>query len=337
MRQKVEALHWKPGEGAKVQCQLCPHSCVIGDGGKGICGTRVNRKGVLYADGHGIYPVVHLDPIEKKPLNHFLPGRRILSVGSVGCNLKCRHCQNFSLSCDGPEGMEDYYLPPETLVEGALEKGSIGVAFTYNEPTINFEYLMEVSPKLRSKGAKVVHVTNGHLSEGPWTELMEHTDAANIDVKGFTEDFYRRIVGGHLAPVLRNVEIAVRNDVHVEIAYLVIPGLNDDDDQLKGFVGWVLSSLGPDVPIHFTRFHPDNKMLDIPPTPVDTLFRARKSAMETGVHYVYVGNIWDDETGNTRCPQCSALLVSREGFSAKVMNMKDGRCGKCGLEIAGVW
>ncbi|MCU0799826.1 MAG: AmmeMemoRadiSam system radical SAM enzyme [Candidatus Thermoplasmatota archaeon] len=332
----MDAKHWKE-EGDAVRCALCPHHCLIRKGKTGLCGVRKNISGKLTALGYGLYPAIHLDPIEKKPLNHFLPGRSILSVGSVGCNLRCLQCQNWSLSTDGPDGNEAYHVPVEAIVKGAAERGSMGVAFTYNEPTINFEFIMDAAPGIRERGGKVVLVTNGYLEAGPWDELMEMTDAANIDVKGFTEDFYRKVTGGTLAPVLRNVEASVRKGVHVELAYLIIPGMNDDTEQLEGFCKWVRGSLGPEVPLHFTRFHPDHKLLHVPATPPGTMERARDLAMEKGIDYVYLGNIHDKEGGSTRCPNCSTVVVSRDGFSSTLKGLKDGKCPKCGTAIAGVW
>ncbi len=332
----MEARHWQV-EGDAVRCALCPHHCLIAKGRSGLCGVRKNASGKLIAAGYGLYPAIHLDPIEKKPLNHFLPGRSILSVGSLGCNLRCLQCQNWSLSTDVPDGNEAYQVPVEVIVKGALERGSMGVAFTYNEPTINFEFIMDAAPGIRERGGKVVLVTNGYLAPGPWDELMGHTDAANIDVKGFTEDFYRKVTGGTLAPVLRNVEAAVKRGVHVEIAYLIIPGHNDDEAQLEGFCSWVLSTLGPDVPVHFTRFHPDHKLLHVMATPAKTMDLAREMARKMGIHYVYLGNIHDKEGGSTRCPNCSSVVINREGFSSKFKDLKEGKCSKCSTRIAGVW
>jgi len=337
MVKATTARHWERLEDANVQCRLCPHSCRIPEGKRGICGIRVNKGGELIAAAYGIYPAVHLDPIEKKPLNHFLPGSRILSVGSIGCNLSCQHCQNWSLSRERPEGMEDYFVPPELLIEKALDRGSIGVAFTYNEPTINFEYIMDVSPALRKKGAKIVHVTNGHLAPEPWKELMEHTDGANIDVKGFTEDFYRNIAGGKLQPVLDNVKTSVDMGVHVEIAYLVIPGHNDDDPQIEGFVDWVLTDLHDQVPVHFNRFHPDHRMLDVPATPSKMLERIRKKALQKGLKHVFIGNLGGGDYNDTFCPGCGRRVISRGFFAASHKALKDGVCAHCGARISGVW
>lgn len=333
----MEACHWKALDDNDVGCMLCPHECRIAEGGRGICGIRVNRGGKLQAAAYGIYPAIHLDPIEKKPLNHFLPGSRILSLGSIGCNLSCRHCQNWSLSRERPEGMEGYFIPPHLLIEKALDRGSVGVAFTYNEPTINFEYIMDVSPQLRSRGAKVVHVTNGHLHPGPWGELMEHTDAANIDVKGFSEEFYGKIAGGRLQTVLENVKTAVNMGVHVEIAYLVIPGHNDDDGQVGGFIEWMLSELHDQVPVHFNRFHPDHRMLDVPPTPPGTLQRIRDQAIGRGVKHVFIGNLGGGDFNDSYCPECKKKVIERNMYTVRQKGLMEGRCKYCRTVISGVW
>jgi pyruvate formate lyase activating enzyme len=333
----VVAKHWKPLEEGKVQCGLCPHGCKIKEGGRGICGIRLNKKGKLIAGAYGIYPAVHLDPIEKKPLNHFLPGSSILSLGSIGCNMTCLHCQNWSLSRERPEGMENYYIPPDLLVKKALDRGSIGVAFTYNEPTINFEYIIDTAPELRKKGAKVVHVTNGHLDPGPWKEIMEHSDGANIDVKGFSEKFYREITGGDLGAVLENVKASVDMGVHVEIAYLVIPGHNDDDKQVDGFIDWILGDLHEQVPVHFNRFHPDHRMLDVPATSRSTLESIREKARKKGIKHVFIGNIGGGDYNDTFCPGCGKRVVTRSYFSARQKGLKEGKCVHCGASVSGLW
>ena len=336
MVKEYEAQYYdKVGDG-KVVCRLCPHNCTIPPGGRGRCGIRINESGKLIAAGYGIYPAVHLDPIEKKPLNHFMPGNRILSLGSVGCNLSCLFCQNWSLSCDRPDGMENYLLPPDVLVDNSLSGGSIGASFTYNEPTINYEYLMEVTPALKEAGARIVYVTNGHLSSDPWKDLMRYADAANIDVKSFSKDFYRKIAGGDLETVLENVLTSFGMGVHIELTYLVIPDHNDDPAETGAFIGWVKDELSKDVPVHFNRFHPDHKMTDVPPTPASTLERIRDQAIGKGLRYVYVGNIWGPGLNDTRCPKCGKRVVKRDGYTVRV-GAVSGKCPKCGEGIAGVW
>ena len=278
-----------------------------------------------------------MDPIEKKPLNHFLPGRSILSVGSVGCNLRCLHCQNHSLARGSPLGLEDSRIPPSEMVEMSMKSGSVGIAFTYNEPTINFEYLMDVLPGLRGSEARVVMVTNGHLSIEPWKRIMSMTDGANIDVKGFTEEFYMDVAGGSLRPVLENVKAAFDMGVHMELTYLVIPGRNDDGGQVADFLQWVRDSLSTSVPLHFNRFHPDHMMTDVPATPVRTLERIRQGAVDSGHEHVYIGNAWGDGFNDTTCPGCGKVLINRDGYSTRVKGFKDGTCSSCNRDIYGVW
>ena len=337
MARSVMARYFKKTDDDTVFCELCPHHCKIPDGSYGICGVRYNKQGTLIAEGYGFYPAVHLDPIEKKPLNHFLPGSMILSLGSVGCNLTCKHCQNWSLARSKMTGQGNKILTIDELLPLALEKGSIGVAFTYNEPTIDFEYIMEAGKRLRKNGSKVILVTNGYLEKDPWNDLMGITDAANIDVKGFTDGFYKDITGGSLGPVLRNAETAFNRGVHIEIAYLVIPGLNDDDRQISEFLEWTQMSLSRDVPIHFNRFHPDHRMADVPPTPPETLMRIRDMAKEKGSKNIFIGNIRGIGSNDTFCHFCGKKLISRDGFWAPKVKMQDGRCRFCKSEIYGVW
>ncbi|MFO8051413.1 MAG: AmmeMemoRadiSam system radical SAM enzyme [Thermoplasmatota archaeon] len=335
---KTVAQNWSSAGEKAVKCELCPHHCNIEEGRWGLCAVRHNIEGELIAEAYGIYPAVNVDPIEKKPLNHFMPGSDILSVGSVGCNLTCLHCQNWSLARERPKGLERYYISPSEMVDLSKKRGSIGVAFTYNEPTINHEYLMDTCPALREKDAKTVMVTNGYLSPDPWKALMEHTDGANIDIKGFTEGFYREITGGELAPVLENVKTAVDMGVHVEIAYLVIPGKNDDEEQIGSFIDWVLERLGEDVPVHFNRFHPDHKMTDVPSTSRESLEGIREEAMGRGMHHVFIGNVGGRDYNTTFCPGCGRPVLRRDHFLvASSKGLKDGRCKKCGKYIPGVW
>ncbi len=333
MKDGVMARYFRKIDDDMILCELCPHHCKVPEGKHGICGVRYNRQGTLIAEGYGVYPAIHLDPIEKKPLNHFLPGSTILSLGSVGCNLTCRHCQNWSLARSKVHGND--ILTIDELLLRAKEKGSIGVAFTYNEPTINFEYIMDAGKRLRENGSKVVLVTNGYLEKDPWNDLMGIADAANIDVKGFTDEFYADITGGSLGPVLGNVETAFNRGVHIEIAYLVIPGLNDDERQISEFLDWTHGSLSSEVPIHFNRFHPDHRMMDVPPTPPETLMRIRDMAKEKGSKNIFIGNITRMGWNDTFCSFCGKKLISRDGFWAP--KMKDGRCRSCKNEIYGVW
>lgn len=337
MDSPVEASYWSGSNNDSVKCDLCPHNCTIPEGGRGICGVRLNAGGTLTADGYGLYPAIHMDPIEKKPLNHFMPGSSILSLGSVGCNLNCLHCQNWSLARSSSDSVIEDRLGIDDLVRMASSRGSIGVAYTYNEPTINFEFIMDSALPLKESGSKIVLVTNGHLSDKPWKDLMKVTDAANIDVKGFTEKFYRKITGGSLEPVLRNTAHAYREGVHIEIAYLVIPGKNDDDCQIDGFISWVKEELSTDVPVHFNRFHPDHLMRDVIPTPPETLLSIRSSAEKSGLTNVFIGNMGGKGLNDTVCPGCGKILINRDGFFSPKVKLRKGSCPGCGRQIYGKW
>ena len=330
-------MFWIELKNGTVQCELCPHNCVIQKGKRGICGVRENLEGRLVPMAYGIYPAVHTDPIEKKPLYHFMPGKRILSVGSTGCNLNCQYCQNWSLSREKIDGKDGFFIPPDKLVKGAKDEGSIGIAFTYNEPTINIEYLLDIGPLLKREGMKSVLVTNGFLSPEPWDRLMEFTDAANIDVKAFTEKFYRELTGSKLEPVLQNVKSAFKKDVHIELTYLVIPGYNDSEDEVEQFLNWVKDEMADDIPLHFTRFHPDYRMSHVPSTPIDTLDRIMDQCKKAGMRYFYMGNVMLNDYNDTVCPNCGKKLITRGGFSVRNRGVKGGVCTKCSAEIRGVF
>ena len=330
------ASHWEPIESGRAHCLLCPQGCRISDGKSGICGIRVNKDGKLYAMAYGIYPAVHMDPIEKKPLNHFMPGSNVLSIGSVGCNLTCRMCQNWSLSRAVPD-LRDRALSVSDLLAIVGSTGSSSVAFTYNEPTINHEYLTEALPILKDKGIRSVLVTNGFLNPGPWSDLAGVADAMNIDVKGFTERFYREVAGGKLAPVLENVKAAHSAGSHVELTYLVIPTENDSPGEMRSFCEWVVKEVSADVPVHFTRFHPDHEMMHLPPTPLGTLDLAKAIALESGLRYVYIGNAHGKGYNDTYCPGCGSLIISRRGYDITTRWSAAGSCPECGRSIHGVW
>jgi pyruvate formate lyase activating enzyme len=292
--------------------------------------------GKLYALGYGIYPAIHMDPIEKKPLNHFLPGSNVLSVGSVGCNLTCRMCQNWSLSRGSPD-LRDRPIEGKDLLALVSSNGSPSVAFTYNEPTINEEFLMDTLPILQEKRIRTILVTNGYLNPDPWAEVMGNTDAANIDVKGFTERFYKDIAGGRLAPVLDNVRTAHEAGVHIELTYLVIPTENDSMEELGSFCKWVSKELSGDVPLHFTRFHPDHRLTHLPSTPISTLEMAKRIAIDMGLNYVYIGNVHGTGYNDTLCPGCGSEIIARRGYTVSFGWSRPGECPRCGHNIEGVW
>jgi len=284
-----EALYYIRESDKKVRCNLCPHHCLINPSHSGICKIRFNRDGRLSAEAYSLFAAVNLDPIEKKPLYHFYPGSMILSVGTAGCNFRCLHCQNWDIS---QSSLQDIgYLKkllPQDALSLAKKTKSIGIAYTYNEPLINFEWVLETSKIFASAGLKNVLVTNGYLESEPWQEITRYTDAANIDVKSFSEDFYKKICGGKLEVVLRNVEFMAKAGKHIEITYLVIPSLNDEDSEIEKMVGW-LSGINPEIPLHFTRYFPSYKM-NHPPTPLSTLERVAGIARKK-LKYVHLGNV----------------------------------------------
>ncbi len=308
-----------------IVCELCPLECHLADGKKGICGSRFNRHGELFTDNYGELVTLANDPIEKKPLYHFYPGATILSTGPNCCNLGCLHCQNWSIS---QEKVPTIFFTPERLVQSALDHRSLGVAFTYTEPMVWFEYIMDVAPLLRAEGLKVVLVTNGFINPQPLEKLISVTDAMNVDLKSIREDFYRRVCKGKLGPVLDNIRHIASSAVHLELTNLIIPGENDSDSDLSALIEFV-ASVSQSIPLHFSAYHPDYKMTH-PATPSATLNRARQLAV-THLQYVYLGNVADDQS-NTYCPNCRAELVVRKGYRVGVTGLEKGKCLACGYE-----
>ncbi|HRZ86336.1 MAG TPA: AmmeMemoRadiSam system radical SAM enzyme [bacterium] len=329
-----EALYYTKLDGNKAQCGLCPHNCIVADGKAGFCRVRSNRGGVLYSDIFARVTSYGLDPIEKKPLYHFHPGRLISSFGTKGCNLSCAFCQNYSISQD-PDA-PDEEVTPSAAVRAALRDGSFGIAYTYTEPMIWFEYVLETARLARAAGLRNVLVTNGLVNEKPLRALIPYVDAMNVDVKSMDDGFYRKVCSGMLAPVLKTVELAVKGGCHVEVTNLVIPTLNDAPENFEKLRDWLSVAAGDLVPLHFSRYFPMYK-LDIPPTPVATLEKACAIAREK-LKYVYVGNAGGGDRDNTLCPACGNLQVQRRGYSARIVGIKDGKCAKCGraTDIVGV-
>ncbi len=328
--EQIEALHYKDLGDGRVRCLLCPHRCAIPDRESGKCGLRENHGGKLVALSYGRTVTANIDPIEKKPLYHFMPGRTILSIGPNGCTFACRNCQNWNIS---QEPAPTRYIEPEELVTLAGRDGSIGVAFTYTEPLLWFEYLGVVAPMLRKAGLKSVLVTNGFLSEEPAREIVPLIDGFNVDLKSIRDDFYKKWCDGRVEPVKRFIEIA-SSVSHVEVTNLVIPGLNDSPEDLGDLVEW-LAGVSRDIPIHFSRFFPQFRMNDRPPTPRETLEAAYEIAKKR-LDYVYVGNIIIEGTENTYCPECGAVVVRRTGYGAELMG-DGGLCPQCKTSIKGVW
>ncbi len=320
-----------------VQCELCPKLCQIAPGESGECRVRVNLDGRLLSVVYGHPCAVHVDPIEKKPLFHFLPGSGILSLATVGCNLHCLNCQNWEISQANPEDRTHYELSPDEIVLLAQREGCASVAYTYTDPSVYFEYARDAGKTAREQGLKNVLVTAGYLNPAPARELFAVADAANVDLKFIHDDLYQRITTGHLEPVQTYLKLAVEAGVWVEVTNLVIPTLNDGDDDLRLLARWVHEELGPDVPLHFSRFSPRHQMTRLPPTPEDTLERARELAIHEGLRYVYVGNVRGTSSSHTYCPSCGRAVIERVGFRVSKNLLHAGCCKNCGSPVAGVW
>jgi pyruvate formate lyase activating enzyme len=322
-RTEIEAAYFEKRAGGAVQCLLCPHNCVIRAGNKGICSIRRNVNGTLIARGYGECTSLSLDPIEKKPLYHFYPGKQILSTGPNGCNLSCKFCQNWTIS---QEESDTAYVAPEDLVALAGKQGSIGISYTYAEPMIWFEYLRDAGKLAHEAGLMNVLVTNGFINPGPLGELLPLVDAMNIDLKASSEGFYRKVCGARLEPVLEAIRTSYRR-CHLELTNLVVPTLNDSDEDLDRLISWV-AELGVEIPLHFSRYFPHHK-LALPPTPPETLMRAYEKARKH-LRYVYLGNLDLEGTSDTHCYRCQALWVKRRGYRTDVVGIAEGTCRSCG-------
>jgi pyruvate formate lyase activating enzyme len=321
----------------EITCQLCAQGCRIGQGERGRCRARMNVKGELRSLVYGRPAIVHIDPIEKKPFYHFLPGSNAYSLSTAGCPLHCKFCQNWEVSQANPEDIRSPFVSPAQIVDKASSSHAPVIAFTYNEATVFTEYFTDIARQARPNGLRSVLVSCGFMTEAPLTEMCRVLDAIKIDLKGFSEDFYRTVSNAHLQPVLRSIKQIRKSNIHLEIVNLVVPTLNDSDKSLKELVNWVAGELGPDVPVHFTRFHPDYQLTNLPPTPVTTLERARALAMDKGIHYAFVGNVPGHPGNHTYCPKCGKIVIKRGGFLLEEMHLEQGRCTYCQEPIAGVW
>jgi len=320
-----------------VTCELCPKLCRIAPGQSGECRIRVNLDGTLRAVTFGRPCSVHVDPIEKKPLFHFLPGTPILSLATVGCNLHCRNCQNWEISQANPEEEPAYHLPPEKLIALAGDERCRSIAYTYTDPVVYYEYALETAERARAANLKNVLVTAGYANPAPWRRLAKVTDAANIDLKFFSDRLYREITGATLAPVLTSLEIAREEGVWVEVTNLVIPGYSDDRPMIRNMCRWIRDRLGEETPLHFSRFYPRFRMKNVPPTPTETLVAARDVAKEEGLRHVYLGNVLHADGECTFCPGCGARVIERVGYRVRPPRLFGDRCRECGRAIAGVW
>ncbi len=329
MVMKVESYLYRKLNG-RVECLTCRHRCKLDDGKWGICRVRKNEKGKLYAYNYGLVSSIALDPIEKKPFHNFMPATKALSFGSISCNFRCKHCQNYTIA------FADLNYPcremsVDEVVEAFVQSGAEGVAWTYNEPAIWHEFTLDSSIEIKKRRGYVVYVTNGYMSEEALEQFVEEKalDAANVDVKAFNEEFYRKICKAKLEEVLNSVECMHEKGVFLELTYLVIPTLNDSREEIAAFAEWVCE-LDNRIPVHFSRFHPDFEMIDLPPTPVEKIEEAVEIAYDTGLEYVYAGNVWGHKFENTYCPRCGELLIEREGFYVREMRLDGDRCPECG-------
>ncbi|MCB1735661.1 MAG: AmmeMemoRadiSam system radical SAM enzyme [Gammaproteobacteria bacterium] len=330
---------WHRVDDRHVQCDVCPRACILKNGQRGLCFVRAADEGEIVLTTYGRSSGFCIDPIEKKPLNHFLPGSPILSFGTAGCNLACKFCQNWDISKSREVDRLLDQASPATISQAAHQLGCRSVAFTYNDPVIFLEYAVDVATACKTLGIRSVAVTAGYISPGARETFFAHMDAANVDLKGFTENFYRKLCAGHLQPVLDTLTyLKHQTNVWFELTTLLIPGQNDSDAEIAAMSRWVMDELGPDVPMHFTAFHPDWKMRDIPATPTQTLRRAREIAQSHGINHVYTGNVHDKAGQSTYCPACGGMLIGRDWYQLSDWHIdREGHCAHCGHPVAGVF
>ena len=324
-------------EDGRIRCELCPHSCEVDQGERGYCEVRENIGGRYYSLVYGNPCAVHVDPIEKKPFYHVLPTSRSFSIATAGCNFDCKFCQNWEISQARPDDTHNYELTPEQAVNHASRYGCQSIASTYVEPTVFAEYMIDIGKLARKQGVLKVMHSNGYINRAPLQELSKYLDAACIDLKGFRESYYRELTEGTLEPVLETLKQLKRDGIFTEIVNLMVPGKNDDMDQVAAMCKWIKNELGPDVPLHFSRFYPLYKLKSLPPTPVSTLERARERALQEGLHFVYIGNVPGHPGEHTDCPKCGTRLIQRRGYKVDVLHLKEGRCDNCGQPVPGIW
>jgi pyruvate formate lyase activating enzyme len=329
--------YFTPLDGQVVRCELCPRRCEVAKDERGYCRVRKNIDGRYYSLVYGNPCAVNVDPVEKKPFFHLLPSSLSFSIATAGCNLNCKFCQNWEISQARPDDTFNYELDPSKVVEEAVRYKCLSIASTYVEPTIFIEYMLDIGRLAKErKLLKVMH-SNGFINEAPLKDLCRYLDGACIDLKGFTDEYYREITEGGLGPVLETLKRLHQWGVHTEIVNLMVPGKNDDLEQVRAMCRWIKEELSPDVPLHFTRFYPLYKLKSLPPTPIETLDQAWKTALDVGLRFVYTGNMPGHPGEHTICPKCKTRLIERTGYRVQVLQMKDGSCAKCGQPIPGIW
>lgn len=336
---KKQALFYKKLKNKIVQCQLCPHFCTIKNRERGKCRVRENQDGKLISLVYGRPCSLNLDPIEKKPLYHFLPGEQALSIATAGCNLSCKHCQNWEISQSKPEEIPSQEISPKQVIEEAKKQKIKIISYTYTDPIIFYEYVLDIAKLAKKQKPEIKNmiVSNGFINPEPLKKLCEYINGANIDLKSLSDDFYKKICGARVKPVLESLKILKQEGIWLEITNLLIPTLNDKTSDIKKLVSWIKKNLGTRVPIHFTAFYPTYKLSHLQSTSIETLKKARKTALAEGLKYVYTGNLPDEEGDSTFCPKCKKLLIKRRLFSVIENNLKQGKCGYCNEKIDGVW
>jgi len=332
-----EAMFYERVDGQTVQCLLCPRECIIGDGKRGFCRNRENRKGKLYSVVYGKPSVVDIGPIEKAPLYHFVPGHFRLCLTCASCNLRCKYCHNWHLSQKGLEELKHYSYTPQEIVQKAKDNGLQSISFTYTEPTVYYEYLYDISVIARQAGMRTSIVSNGYINQEPLLKLLSVLSAVKIDLKGFSEKFYEEVCSATIGPVLKSLITVKREKVWLEIVNLIVPTLNDDMKMIDEMCRWIMENVGPDTPLHFTRFFPNYKLTQFSPTPIATLEGAYEIAKRHGLKYVYIGNVPGHMRNSTFCPSCNRKVIHRTHFDILEMNMKDGKCKFCNFPIEGIW
>lgn len=332
------ASYWQKVKGNIVQCLLCPRKCVLNVGQRGVCTVRINKDGSLYTLGYGNPIAVHIDPIEKKPFFHVLPGTNALSIAVAGCNMRCLFCQNWQISQGRPDETVNYSMSPEDVSSEAIKNNCPFIVYTYTEPTVFYEYMLDIAKLAKSKGLKNGMHTCGYINLEPLKELLKYMDAVNVDLKGFNEEFYKKMGAmAELEPVLETLKAIKKAGVWLEITCLIITGQNDDPEEIRKMCIWIKESLGDEAPVHFSRFMPAFRLQNLPPTPISKLEEAYGIAKEAGLKYVYIGNVPGHQYENTYCPNCGKMVVGRIGYAILEYNIKDGKCPSCGYRIAGIW
>jgi pyruvate formate lyase activating enzyme len=331
-----EAYHYtKLGE--NVQCHVCPNQCILEEDERSVCRNKINKGGELYTLAYGNPCSVHVDPIEKKPLFHFLPGSSAFSIATAGCTFRCLNCQNWEISQSKPEGTNNIELFPEDVVKNAIAYKCNSIAYTYSEPTAFYEYMYDTSKFARNQGIRNLWITNGSMNEEALKDLCQYMDAANVDLKSFREGIYNTLNSGRLQPVLDTLKTLKNEGVWFEVTNLVVPTYTDNLDMIREMCEWIVQNLGKDYPLHFSRFHPQYKLKHLPQTPIKVLEDARKIALDTGIKFVYIGNVPQHEAENTYCPKCEKIVIERKGYVITQNNLENGSCKFCGEDIAGVW